>query len=269
MGIGLCQNSQALRLGLIPFWKDVMNSATALRNPIFRYGFHATLIVGATALILLTLVVVENLNAPKTEQPGPGLFQTGFAAKETELDAYFGLTARDLSIVKGSLNTISENWHPGSATMIVEIAQFATNPRANTEIFSLMESETGQRFGTDFEKWRQWIWKQDYDPHPQYAKFKSALYSRIDPRFAEYFRVTKDSKIRLDEIRWGGVIRDGIPPLKNPKMLAATDAGYLADTDVVFGITLNGDARCYPKRILAWHEMFKDTIGGESVCGVY
>ena len=64
-------------------------------------------------------------------------------------------------------------------------------------------------------------------------------------------------------------MRDGIPPLKNPKMLSVAEAKYLGDNDVVFGIKLNGDARCYPKRILAWHEMFKDTIGGESVCGVY
>ena len=246
-----------------------MNSATTSRSQLLRYGFHAMLIGGATVLILLAVVSVEHLDAPRNTQPGPVLFQSAFATNETDLDFYFGLTARDLSVVKGSLNIISDNWHPGSATMMVEIAQFATNARALEEIFSLMESKTGQRFGTDFEKWRQWIWKQDYDPHPLYAKFKSTLYSRIDPRFAEYFRVTKDSKIRLDEIRWGGVIRDGIPPLKDPKMLAATDADYLADTDVVFGITLNGDARCYPKRILAWHEMFKDTIGGESVCGVY
>ena len=80
---------------------------------------------------------------------------------------------------------------------------------------------------------------------------------------------TDDAKIQLNEIRWGGVRRDGIPPLNNPKMLTAAEATYLADSDVVFGIELNGDARAYPKRILAWHEMFKDTIGGESVCGVY
>ena len=52
-------------------------------------------------------------------------------------------------------------------------------------------------------------------------------------------------------------------------MITANQANYLADTDIVFGIELNGDARCYPKRILAWHEMFKDTIGGQSVAGVY
>jgi hypothetical protein len=91
----------------------------------------------------------------------------------------------------------------------------------------------------------------------------------MDSRFSEYFIDAEKRNIRLDQIQWGGVRRDGIPPLKNPKMLAAADADYLSDSDVVFGIDLNGDARCYPNRILAWHEMFKDTIGGESVCGVY
>lgn len=247
-----------------------MSSATAPQSLIHRYGFHAALIVVSTTLIFLGIVAVENFQTPKHAQPGPSLFQSGFAVtEETELDAYFRLTARDVAVVSDSLNEISDNWHPGSATMMIEIARFAKNARAVAEIFSLIETRTGQNFGTDFEEWRQWIWKQEYQPHPQYAKFKSRLYSKIDPRFAEYFRVTKDSKIRLDEILWGGVIRDGIPPMKDPKMLDVDDADYLADTDVVFGISLNGDARCYPKRILAWHEMFKDTIGGESVCGVY
>jgi hypothetical protein len=227
------------------------------------------LIVGSTAFILLAIVALEILNEPKQVQANPYLFQSGLITTGTELEAYFGLKSNDLAVVNDSLNIISDDWHPGSATMMIEVARFSRNRRATAEIFSLLETKTGQTLGTDPEKWRQWIWKQKYEPHPLYAQFKTALYSRIDPRFAEYFRVTKDSKIRLDEIRWGGVKRDGIPPLKDPKMLAAADADYLADTDVVFGIELNGDARCYPKRILAWHEMFKDTIGDESVCGVY
>ena len=43
--------------------------------------------------------------------------------------------------------------------------------------------------------------------------FKSLLYSLIDIRFAEYFSSNLPSKIRLDEVRWGGVKQDGIPPL--------------------------------------------------------
>ena len=52
-------------------------------------------------------------------------------------------------------------------------------------------------------------------------------------------------------------------------MLAAGDAEYLADTDIVFGLEVGEAARAYPKRILAWHEMFVDTIEGVPVVGVY
>ena len=70
-------------------------------------------------------------------------------------------------------------------------------------------------------------------------------------------------------MRWGGVKQNGIPPLVNPDMIEADEASYLEDDHVVFGLEVNGDARAYPKRILAWHEMFKDTVGGETVNGVY
>ena len=39
--------------------------------------------------------------------------------------------------------------------------------------------------------------------------------------------------------------------------------------DVVFGIYLGNEAKAYPKRILAWHEMVKDEVGGIPVNGVY
>ena len=64
-------------------------------------------------------------------------------------------------------------------------------------------------------------------------------------------------------------MQDGIPPLRQPKMLSAQQATYLADDNIVFGIKINGDARAYPKRILAWHEMFVDTVGGVDIAGVY
>ncbi|MEM7296655.1 MAG: DUF3179 domain-containing (seleno)protein [Bacteroidota bacterium] len=43
----------------------------------------------------------------------------------------------------------------------------------------------------------------------------------------------------------------------------------MEDDHKVFGIEVNGDFRAYPKRILAWHEMFVDEVGGVPVCGVY
>ena len=70
-------------------------------------------------------------------------------------------------------------------------------------------------------------------------------------------------------MRWGGVKQDGIPPLRQPNMVSAAEADYLQNDNVVFGIAINGDARAYPKRILAWHEMFIDNIGGIDFAGVY
>lgn len=199
----------------------------------------------------------------------PAMAQTQEAKRQLVSERQFiAMLSGDQSRFESGLEESRKNWDASYVPMLLEVARF-TPRRERAKVMSLIESKTGQQFGNDFDKWLQWNWKQSFEPHPGYGNFKAALYRRIDPRFAEYFVDTANATIRLDEIRWGGVRRDGIPPLKDPKMLAARDASYLADSDVVFGIELNGDARAYPKRILAWHEMFKDTIGGESVCGVY
>ena len=52
-------------------------------------------------------------------------------------------------------------------------------------------------------------------------------------------------------------------------MISAKEASYLEDDNIIFGIEINGEARAYPKRILAWHEMFTDNIGGVDIAGVY
>ena len=203
-------------------------------------------------------LVQKSSNSEETDDVGYESFRTHFQAVSPV--AYQSEQA---------IEAIRQEWHPGSAVMLVEMASFARSSDAMMNIVKLLESKTRQKFGVDFNAWYQWIWNQPYEPHPEYVTFKSELYSKVDPAFSEYFEKTENAKIRLDEIRWGGVKRDGIPPLDKPKMVASDQAGYLADSDVVFGIVLDGDARAYPKRILAWHEMFKDTVGGQSICGVY
>ena len=223
--------------------------------------------------IALAMTAAFVIAAPKTPQEAQAGSQTRNKQKKTDqplvaADRFLGMLRSDLAGIQATLDQAKLRWDPSYVPMMLEIARFL--PRGEQAlVLRTLEIQTEQRFGGDFDKWMQWNWKQKFDPHPDYAKFKSALYSKIDPRFTEYFEKTDNATIRLDEVRWGGVRRDGIPPLKNPKMLTAKEATYLNDTDVVFGIKLNGDARCYPKRILAWHEMFKDTIGGQSVAGVY
>lgn len=114
------------------------------------------------------------------------------------------------------------------------------------------------------------MWSRPYEPHPDYARFKGMVYGGgIDPRMQRFFPPNAKSVIRLDEIDWGGVVVNGIPLLRYPKVLAAAEARYLRDGNLVFGVVVNGEARAYPKRVLAWHEMAIDTLGGVEITVVY
>jgi hypothetical protein len=189
--------------------------------------------------------------------------------KFASVEAFIALMSNDPAMIQSGLQEIEQNWHPGQRAMILEIQRFFRGTPLATQLLSTLEQHSRSRHGDNAIAWDREVWNSKYQPHPNYAEFKSRLYSRIDPRFAEYFTAADQATIRLDEIRWGGVLRDGIPPLKDPVMLKAGEASYLADSDVVFGIAVGDDARAYPKRILAWHEMVKDVVGGLSLNGVY
>jgi len=145
----------------------------------------------------------------------------------------------------------------------------AVGADARRRLTTFLERQTGQRFGDDLRAWRRWLWAQPSAPHPDYAALKAELYARIDPRFRDFFPAGVKATIRLDEIDWGGVPVNGIPPLRAPKTIPAAQAGWLRDGHVVFGILVNGEARAYPRRILAWHEMAIDRLGGIDLTIVY
>jgi hypothetical protein len=153
--------------------------------------------------------------------------------------------------------------------MLLELIGFVPVREVQLGVAALLERRTRVAFDGGLDAWYRWVWSTGPGMHPDYAEFKAGLYEGIDPRFREYFAGRPKAIVRLDEIRWGGVWRDGIPPLKNPKMIRAREARYLADGDIVFGVAIDGDVRAYPKRILAWHEMVKDTIAGRALNGVY
>ena len=179
-------------------------------------------------------------------------------------------TSGNKGLAENSLNSVKKNWKEGYEIMLIETLYFSLNREVAADYLSLLEAKTGKNFGYNMNNWFKWLWSKPATYGPEYFEFKALLHEFIDPRFGAYFsQRQKRSTIRLDEVIWGGVIQDGIPPLRSPKMTDAIEATYLRDSDVVFGIEINGDVRAYPKRILAWHEMFTDTVGGMPVAGVY
>jgi len=184
---------------------------------------------------------------------------------ERFLDLLRGSTGDRLAALEG----IESTWGRGYDVMLVETLYFLRVPEVARPAVALLEQKTGQKLGFDLQAWYDWIWSREEGLHPSYAEFKSRLYGNLDPKFGGYFATGRTSRIRLDEVRWGGVTQDGIPPLRDPRMIPAAEADWLADDHVVFGVAIDGDVRAYPKRILAWHEMFTDTVGGVPVAGVY
>ncbi len=167
------------------------------------------------------------------------------------------------------LQALDENWGNEAAFPLVDLLRIGTDAQLYAQITSLLSKKAGRPM-REYDEMLQWSWSLEPAYFSDYADFKGELYRHIDPRFRLYFfGRQKNAQIRLDEIVWGGVGQDGIPPLRDPTMIAADEGDYLAANDVVFGVEINGDARAYPKRILAWHEFFDDVIGGVRIAGVY
>jgi hypothetical protein len=185
------------------------------------------------------------------------------------LATFYGLANEDEAKALASLKQIGDNWRDAYAPMLLEMLGFLPGRRVQSGVIALLQKASGQSTGGDINRWYEWLWSIQPGTHPEYAEFKATFYEQLDPRFREYFQGNPRAIIRLDEIRWGGVRRDGIPPLVNPKMIPAREATWLGDDNIVFGVAIDGDVRAYPKRILAWHEMFRDTIAGRKLNGVY
>ncbi len=160
----------------------------------------------------------------------------------------------------------AERGNPDAAAALILAMRFVREP----EIPEALEKITGETLGADWFGWMLW-----QEAHPEirpfdgFALVHAWAHSRIDPNFQLFLDGRKKHEIRIEEIVWGGVVKDGIPALTHPRLVGAAEAGYLNDDDLVFGIEINGDARAYPLRILDWHEMLNDTIGGVDLSLAY
>lgn len=196
----------------------------------------------------------------------------GLAQDGDMYGALMALVDGDAQDFYGALEAIRLRGNPDMAAGLIEAMRFTSGP--DQQVVEVLEAITGEQAGDDWFDWM--LWQERHPaliPHPDYARMKRDLYLRIDPNFDGFLRprwLARDKmKIRLEEITWGGVLKDGIPSLDGPRMIAADEAGYLRDDDLVFGVAINGDVRAYPLRIMGWHEMFNDVIGGVPVALAY
>jgi hypothetical protein len=165
------------------------------------------------------------------------------------------------------LRMLENRGKPDVVPGLIQVMRFV---RDGADIDRTLAALTGEPAG---KTWPQWaLWQQahpEITPFAGFDGFKADVMAQIDPEFRRFLRPGVPHEIRLEEILWGGVPKDGIPALTNPKRIPPAEATWLTDDELVFGIEINGDARAYPLRILDWHEMFNDVVGGVPVTLAY
>lgn len=77
------------------------------------------------------------------------------------------------------------------------------------------------------------------------------------------------SSIDFNEVLSGGPPKDGIPSIDNPEFQVASGIEGLEEHEPVLSLTVNGETKAYPVRILTWHEIVNDVIGGVPVAITY
>ncbi len=138
------------------------------------------------------------------------------------------------------------------------------------QIVDALQRLARARLGHDWKAWLEWQEEHtEVRPYRGFVKFKADILAGIDPAFRDFLYPGVRHEIRIEEIVWGGVKKDGIPALVNATQIPGSDADYLTGAELVFGVSVNGDARAYPLRILDWHEMFNDVVGGVPVSLAY
>jgi hypothetical protein len=58
-------------------------------------------------------------------------------------------------------------------------------------------------------------------------------------------------------------------PLANPAYAKTSEAGFVDDNDIVMAIELKEEAAAYPVRLMAYHHIVQDVVGGTPIVATY
>ena len=175
-----------------------------------------------------------------------------------------------------ALAQIAESGDPRIAWAITDLMRFITNPQLSAELASAAAKllgitlNAGNQWGVITDHLIAW----DIPAPPDYLRIKRAIFTSIIPGWDKLFI---EGGIDWRHVSWGGVRIDNrpydttddncncIPAADNPPVDSIADATWLKDTDIIFGIVINGEARAYPRRIMEVREMVNDTLGGRDL----
>ena len=175
-----------------------------------------------------------------------------------------------------ALDVIAQSGDPRIVWIISDLMRFVTEP----SLLATFGEAAGRLMGKKLPNRNHWgvvtdhLIAWDIPAPPDYLAAKRAIFTSIIPGWD---RIFVKGNIDWRHVSWGGVLIDDrpfgktddscncIPAADNPKVSTAAEATWLKDTDIVFGIGVNGEYRAYPRRIMEVREMVNDTLGGRDL----
>ena len=183
---------------------------------------------------------------------------------------------RDRKKVNKALATISATQDVRLAWIVTDLMRFPSSRQFNAQLTQLLSTLLGQQ-QQRFDAWGKAVnqlmaW--DIPAPPGYLSYKRQIYTRVVPAWEPLFS-TGDVDWR--HVSWGGVGIDArghdkteqscncIPAADDPEVSDIQGAAWLSDNATVFGVSVNGEHRAYPRQIMEVREMVNDTLGGRSL----
>jgi len=229
---------------------------------------------GAEKAAPLPDFVIEQFGQPPAIPEGPLSKELQDAVRVVFIDSLESSTWLGEQIE--ALEKIANSKDPRLAWIISDMMRFTWRQSFDNSLSKAaakllqIELRSYQRWGEITDHLIAW----DIPSYPGYLEAKRAIFTNFVPGWDRIF-VEGDIDWRL--VSWGGVRNDDraydttdqlcdcIPAADNPEVTKAEDATWLKDDDIVFGITINGEHRAYPRQIMEVREMVNDTLGGRDL----
>ena len=222
----------------------------------------------------LPAYVVEKFGNPPPVQEGPLSAELQSAVQVAFIDSQRKSGwGQDQTV---ALIEISESKDPRLAWIISDLMRFA----ATRELNAILATAASDLLGKNLQTENAWgavtdhLIAWDIPAPPEYLNVKRAIFTGFIPGWDKIF---VEGEIDWRLVSWGGVLIDDRPHDKtdevcnciaaadNPEVTSAEEATWLEDDDIVFGITVNGESRAYPRRIMEVREMVNDSVGGRDL----
>ena len=256
-------------------------------TPALRHSSRLLFLALVTTLSLISITiaeaedhaplsdhVIQQFGAPPTIPDGPLSDSLQAAVKTAFIDSVEQSTwGNDQTL---AMIEVSDSGDPRLVWIIADLMRFVSGGELN----AIMVSAASKLLAKDMNGPNPWGQITDHliawnvPAPPDYLTAKRAIFTSIVPGWD---RIFTPGTIDWRMVSWGGVLIDDraydttdricncIPAADNPAVSSAAEATWLKDSDIVFGVVINGEARAYPRRIMEVREMVNDTLGGRQI----